>query len=619
MASNKKNKVSLVIIVFLITIGLAVAVWMVASGRLLSSADITSTPPYLDTDSEWIASFYDGYHGPGHDGTLQGHDTGFQTGMSVIKPTSDMGLGEAYGNGYLAPNVVYSQMPLGNNDSPNGMGSYVTRALPSDNSNPNQYKLDYIEVVKTQLGQPATPAVNTTLIQIDAINVNDIQVPNINNDAWNNHILYEYKFIGGTGVTETSIDQMKEKLSAMPGGRVYFRISIARGYVIAKITSHFTNTIKPGPFNITYSTDCNIQPAPAGDYQTVQLKWTPPSGAKQFEWQGQCNNDIGSNNWFSTGDPVDTDHATIRQKKVDKCLYKISAEGTVSTDSVTVDKCAASAAIVNVPVVPKDFSISAYDVDCHTLNLFWQKVDGASKYYIYNADNADQPIAAVNQSDASNNMMSWQVTGLNGSTEYRYFVKAVNDAGASAATETKSYSTNACPVNPTPTPTPTISPTSTITSTPTTTGTPTQSPLPLPTIIDLGKPQNVSLAGTSSSSVLLKWDAVSGAMGYDIYDCTGKYLTSTTNTNIPFDGLTCATEYCYYVIAKDGKGHFSSPSDKASAKTFDCGSVTPSTTDNTNITELVSTGGSLWFNIALAILLSTSLAYLIFRKEIWKN
>jgi hypothetical protein len=134
---------------------------------------------------------------------------------------------------------------------------------------------------------------------------------------------------------------------------------------------------------------------------------------------------------------------------------------------------------------------------------------------------------------------------------------------------------------------------------------------PNPNITDL-KPENIWAETGGEGVINLCWDAVDGATGYDIYDCDGNYITSTSYTSYSFTGLPCSTEFCYYVIAHDGAGNKSKPSDQVTVSTEAC--EEPVTVEA--VTSLISTGTSLWFNILIAIFLIIGIGYFMFRNEI---
>ncbi len=116
------------------------------------------------------------------------------------------------------------------------------------------------------------------------------------------------------------------------------------------------------------------------------------------------------------------------------------------------------------------------------------------------------------------------------------------------------------------TPTPTKRPTNTPTKKPTTTPTPVQKP---------AAPKNVQALPTSTTSITITWDAVSGASGYQVWrgtSATGSFtaLGSYTTTSKVSTGLTAGTTYYYKVRAYklvNGTKYFGSYSSVVSSPT----------------------------------------------------
>lgn len=74
---------------------------------------------------------------------------------------------------------------------------------------------------------------------------------------------------------------------------------------------------------------------------------------------------------------------------------------------------------------------------------------------------------------------------------------------------------------------------------------------PAPTVP--GAPGGLSVSGTTSSSVSLAWNAVSGATGYNVYRA-GTKVTAVTGTSATVTGLTASTSYSFQVTAVNSAG-----------------------------------------------------------------
>lgn len=74
---------------------------------------------------------------------------------------------------------------------------------------------------------------------------------------------------------------------------------------------------------------------------------------------------------------------------------------------------------------------------------------------------------------------------------------------------------------------------------------------PVPTIP--AAPGGLTVSGTSSSSVSLAWNAVSGATGYNVYR-DGTKVTAVTGTSATVTGLAASTSYGFQVTATNSAG-----------------------------------------------------------------
>ncbi|MFE9772680.1 chitinase [Streptomyces sp. NPDC005931] len=85
-----------------------------------------------------------------------------------------------------------------------------------------------------------------------------------------------------------------------------------------------------------------------------------------------------------------------------------------------------------------------------------------------------------------------------------------------------------------------------------------------------GTPGGLTVSGTTSSSVSLAWNAVSGATGYTLYR-DGTKVTAVSGTSATVTGLSSATSYSFQVAATNAAGE-SSKSTAVTARTKDSGS-----------------------------------------------
>ncbi|WP_053852763.1 chitinase [Streptomyces sp. NRRL B-24085] len=91
---------------------------------------------------------------------------------------------------------------------------------------------------------------------------------------------------------------------------------------------------------------------------------------------------------------------------------------------------------------------------------------------------------------------------------------------------------------------------------------------PAPTVP--AAPGGLTVSGTSSSSVSLAWNAVSGATGYNVYR-DGTKVTAVTGTSATVTGLAASTSYSFQVTATNAAGE-SGRSGSVTARTTATGS-----------------------------------------------
>jgi chitodextrinase len=142
--------------------------------------------------------------------------------------------------------------------------------------------------------------------------------------------------------------------------------------------------------------------------------------------------------------------------------------------------------------------------------------------------------------------VSYQVTGLIGSTSYSFYVIAKDAAGNSSG---QSNTVNTTTLNPPDTEAP-------------------------------ATPTNLVAANTTFESTDLSWVASTdnvGVTGYDIYQ-NGGFLINVSTLSYQVTGLSPSTPYTFYVIARDAAGNSSGQSNTANITTEDFIDTEPPTT-----------------------------------------
>ena len=155
--------------------------------------------------------------------------------------------------------------------------------------------------------------------------------------------------------------------------------------------------------------------------------------------------------------------------------------------------------------------------------ISWGSVSGATEYRIYRSLNQ-----TVFSHLGTTFLTEYTDTELSANTTYYYRVTAYNSSGESSQSNTASARTSS-----------------------------------------IGTPTGVRATATSTSSITVSWNSVSGATGYNIYrNISGSYtqVGTSTTTSYTDTGLTADTTYYYRVTASTSAGE-SSQSGNVSATT----------------------------------------------------
>lgn len=110
------------------------------------------------------------------------------------------------------------------------------------------------------------------------------------------------------------------------------------------------------------------------------------------------------------------------------------------------------------------------------------------------------------------------------------------------------------------------------------------------------QPTNLSVTGSTSSTVSLSWTASSDNVGISAYEIyvNGNYVTTVTSTSAVISGLAPTTTYAFYVIARDAAGNLSTQSNSVNGTTTaSSGGETPPTSCGTeNFESIPATSSS---------------------------
>ena len=107
------------------------------------------------------------------------------------------------------------------------------------------------------------------------------------------------------------------------------------------------------------------------------------------------------------------------------------------------------------------------------------------------------------------------------------------------------------------------------------------------------QPTNITVTGSTSSTVSLSWTASTdnvGVSAYEIY-VNGNYVTTVTSSSAIVNGLAPSTTYAFYVIARDIAGNLSTASNSVNGTTTaSSGGETPPTSCGTENFDNIPTG-----------------------------
>jgi chitodextrinase len=195
---------------------------------------------------------------------------------------------------------------------------------------------------------------------------------------------------------------------------------------------------------------------------------------------------------------------------------------------------------------------------------------------------------------------SYGVTGLTASTAYSFYVIARDAAGnSSAASNTANVTTLA----------------------------------PAPDTIAPSAPTNLAASGTTSTATNLSWTASTdnvGVTGYDVYQ-NGVFRANTASTSYVATGLTAATAYSFYVVARDAAGNSSAASNTVNVTTLTVTLTYCASQGNSTVDERIgrvqfgtinnaSTGGTGYTNFtAISTNVTRSSAYTITITPQWTS
>ena len=264
----------------------------------------------------------------------------------------------------------------------------------------------------------------------------------------------------------------------------------------------------------------------------INLIWDVVSGAAKYNIyfsasvSGQYSKitESSANTFSLSGLTADTNY-----------YFKVSAidvsgkEGAL-TNPLTIK----TAADPGVQKLPAPSNLRTTSVSQSQINLAWDAVTGAVKYNVYYATSVSGQYSKITESLAN----AFSLSGLTENTNYYFKVSAIdvsNTEGDMSGPLTAKTSAN-------------------------------------PGVQKLPAPSNLRTTSVSHSQINLAWDAVTGAVKYNVYyatSATGQYskIIESSASTAAHTGLAANTDYYYKVAAVDASNTEGNMSGPLTAKT----------------------------------------------------
>jgi fibronectin type 3 domain-containing protein len=258
--------------------------------------------------------------------------------------------------------------------------------------------------------------------------------------------------------------------------------------------------------------------ATAASATSITVTWTAVEGAASYIIYGGTS----SSSLAQIGTSTSATYAHTSLTAATTYYYAVVSVNAGGTSARSSSVSATTG--VSAPGVPS--GVTANAASSTSITVTWTAVSGATSYIIYGGTSSSS-LAQIGTATST----SYTHTGLTAATTYYYAIASVNAGGTSARSTTASAATG--------------------TNAPST-------------------PTGLTATAASSTSMTVKFNAVTGATGYKLYwssnNSTFTQLSSLTSTTYTHTGLTANTTYYYKVSAVNGTAE-SAQSTSVSAKT----------------------------------------------------
>lgn len=274
--------------------------------------------------------------------------------------------------------------------------------------------------------------------------------------------------------------------------------------------------------SINIETDApKLLSATSADYDTINVKWQEVKGATGYKvYRKKAGEKDFTALGFVKGTTYKDDSAQVGQEY----YYTVRAYVGETSNLGSFDKNG----IKGVALPKKPTLKTAESVDFNAIKVTWEKVDGASGYYVYRKADGEKYFKQIAEVNGNKTFSSTDLSATTG-VKYQYTVRAYRNRDGkpyAGSYDSKGVTATACTKSPT---------------------------------IKSG-------VSTVSDKLKLTWSKVNGASGYNVYrklenDKSYKLIkTINGNGNVEFtdSGLKCGVKYYYRVNGfrtVDGKNY----------------------------------------------------------------
>jgi fibronectin type 3 domain-containing protein len=248
--------------------------------------------------------------------------------------------------------------------------------------------------------------------------------------------------------------------------------------------------------------------ATVGSSSSITVSWSSVSGATSYKVYRATS---ASDSYTYIEDSTSTSYTDAGLSANTTYYYKVSAsngygESAQSSSTYATTSGSSSGSAPSAPT-----GITATAASSSSITVSWSSVSGATSYKVYRATSVSDSYTYIEDSTST----SYTDAGLSANTTYYYKVSASNGYGESAQSSSTSATTSGSSSGSAP-----------------------------------SAPTGVTATRLSANSVLVTWNVVSGATGYEVY------WAYTASGTYAFDGAVTSTSFTSTDWGADESGYF---------------------------------------------------------------